>query len=419
MGSFARPDGGAAVPWQPATRKLEALSALRDQAALADDGPFTEDKAVTVILPAYNESAALANVLDSLFTVLDGQCEIIVVDDGSTDDTAAIASRYPCRVLRHERNRGKGAAVQTAVREAQGTSLIVMDADATYPVEAVPGIIALLKEYDLVRCTRLTGKDNMPVTNRFGNWLFDTILRIVHDLEGQDHLSGFYGVRRAALATLQLEANGFDLEAEIGIKARAHGWRIGSLGISYNARIGAKKLRPWRDGWTILRRLLALALVYNPLLMFVTPGILLWIVAGVFMLVLSRGPVTTPFVGLDVHSFLVAALAMPVGFQCVVFGVAASLYGVDCGIPPRPWLRRLSSPPVRFGAAAIGLLLCGLGFAAALILFLRWTMAGAGPFTEIQPLVLSLVSMLWGTQIVVAALFLSIFAGRIYGAKDA
>ncbi len=216
--------------------------------------------AATIILPAYNEAVALPAVLGGLLAALAPDCEIIVVDDGSTDATASVARDYPCRLLRHPRNRGKGAAVRTGLSAARGDFVIVMDADATYPASAVPRMIALAREYDIVRCTRHEGTANIPPLNRLGNHLFDRVLQALHGLEGVDHLSGLYGARRAALDAMGLTAERFDLEVEIGVKARALRLRATSLPVEYGARQGEKKLRAWRDGWSILYRTMTLAL---------------------------------------------------------------------------------------------------------------------------------------------------------------
>jgi glycosyltransferase involved in cell wall biosynthesis len=222
----------------------------------------------TIVLPAYNEAAALPTVLSTLAAALDNRYEVIVVDDGSADDTAAIAASYPCRVLRHEQNRGKGAAVRTGIAAAQGRHIIIMDADNTYPVEAVPGMVDLLEQHPIVRGERQYDAQRMPLVNRIGNMLFDTLLNRVHGLEGSDHLSGLYGLRREVLDALCLRAERFDLEVEIGIKARALGLRSMSLPIPYGMRLGEKKLRAWHDGWYILRRSLVLGLRTNPVITF-------------------------------------------------------------------------------------------------------------------------------------------------------
>ncbi|MDQ3810378.1 MAG: glycosyltransferase family 2 protein, partial [Chloroflexota bacterium] len=202
----------------------------------------------SIILPAYNEAEALPEVLRSLHATIGEQCEVLVVDDGSSDGTGQIASQYPCRLLTHERNQGKGAAVRTGIRAARGQSIIIMDADNTYPADAVPHMISLLAEYDFVRGIRSEGTSHIPLLNRIGNSLFNTILRCLHGLEGTDHLTGLYGLEKSALERLDLTSNGFDLEVEIGIKARTLGLRSTSFPIKYGPRLGEKKLSAWRDG---------------------------------------------------------------------------------------------------------------------------------------------------------------------------
>src|SRR5579885_2883595 len=143
---------------------------------------------VSIILPAFNEGGGLSYVLSSLFLIAPADWQVIVIDDGSTDDTAEVASMYPCQLIRHESNRGKGAAVRTGLEAALGRSAIVMDADGTYPVEALPEMVELLRTHDYVRGHRLAEPDSMPWLNWVGNRLFDFMLRAVHGLQGDDLL---------------------------------------------------------------------------------------------------------------------------------------------------------------------------------------------------------------------------------------
>lgn len=368
----------------------------------------------SIILPAYNEAEALPGVLTELNQVLDEHYEIIVVDDGSRDDTAAVAGRFPCRVLRHQHNRGKGAAIRTGLNHAIGQYIVVSDADATYPAHAIPRIVELLATHDLVRCKRPHNSEHMPALNRVGNWLFDSLLSLLHGLDGADHLSGLYGLRREAVLRLKLVSSGFDIEAEIGIKARVRGLRVCAFPVDYQPRVGEKKLRAFQDGFHILSRILALVLLYNPLLTFIIPGLLLLILMLGGALLLSRGPVVTPYFGLSIHSFIVAALGSVAAFQFITFGLSAALYAVEAGdVPPR-WLVRLSSRRLRLSAAVIG---SGLMLAALVdmaLLIGRWVLAGLpGLFEETRDLVLASTVLVGGLQLLSAALFLSIFAGRL------
>jgi len=367
----------------------------------------------SVILPAYNEAEALPQVLDTLLAVLPADCEIVVVDDGSTDDTVSEARKHNCRVVQHAQNMGKGAAVRTGISQARGQRLVIMDADASYPSEMVPRVLDLLRDHDLVRCHRESRHEQMPFINRVGNWMFDRLLALVHGLEGTDHLSGLYGFRRDVILRMKLESDGFDIEAEIGIKARVHGLRVETLPITYHPRLGEKKLRPWRDGTLILRRILLLVLIYNPMATFVIPGFVLMVLAVGVAIMLSGGPIITPYFGLNIHSYIVAALGTLAAFQLIAFGMAAALYGTEVGYRPQRWLTVLSSRIVRLGSAVIGVLFVLVASTNVIRLIIKWVAGGAGPFTETRALVLSSTLAVWGLQIVSTMLFLSIFSGRL------
>ena len=167
-----------------------------------------------------------------------------MVDDGSNDDTADVAERYPVRLIKHKTNRGKGVAIRTGIAEAQGENVVIMDADATYPVPAIKEMVELLDENDLVRGIRESEPESMPVVNRFGNWLFNKLLAISHGLEGADQLTGLYAIRRSEAVRLGTEARGFDIETEIGIKAKARGLREAEIPISYLPRVGREEAQP-------------------------------------------------------------------------------------------------------------------------------------------------------------------------------
>ncbi len=369
----------------------------------------------SVILPAYNEEAALPTVLADLERHLDERYEILVVDDGSTDGTAEIAEAFRCRLLRHAGNRGKGAAMVTGAVAAGTDRLVFMDADATYPAEAVPRLVRLLDANDLVRAERPANSRNMPAPNRLGNRIFSALLNAFHGLEGTDHLSGLYGIRRQPFLAMGLESTGFDIEAEIGIKARMRGLRVARMPIEYRNRLGDKKLRPLRDGMHILTRIVGMLVLFSPMATFVVPGLLLMGAALAGAIALAGGPVRVASIGLSINTFLLASLGVLAGLQLVIFGVAATLYRVEAGYPVRRWLLVLASRRVRLGSAAVGALLAVIGFVRVLTLTVGWLQAGAGLFVETRALVGAAVLALLGLQLLSGGLFLSIFAGRIRG----
>jgi glycosyltransferase involved in cell wall biosynthesis len=365
----------------------------------------------TVVLPAYNEGAALPHVLDELGEYLDRSYEVLVIDDGSTDDTADVAGRYPVRLVQHVTNRGKGVAIRTGIAEAQGENVVIMDADATYPVPAIKEMVELLDDHDLVRGVRESEPESMPFVNRIGNWLFNKLLALSHGLEGADQLTGLYAMRRSEAVKLGTEARGFDIETEIGIKAKARGLREAEIPISYLPRVGEKKLSPWKDGLRILGRVIVLLLIYNPTLTFIVPGLVLMAITISGAVILSDGPVHTSYLGLNIHSFIVAALGVLAAFQLVIFGVAAALYGVEAGKEPPRWLRWVISVRFRLTVGLLGLVLM-LGSIAKLIqLTIQW--AGNNVFTDTRGLVLTTSFLVLGLQVISAVLFISIFSGRL------
>lgn len=374
--------------------------------------PGPNSPLVSIILPAYNEAEALPKVLDELLLRIDTPFEIIVVDDGSSDGTAQVAQEYPIQLIQHNANLGKGAAVRTGLEAAQGEYVIIMDADASYPAEAVPELVSLLGTYDLVRCTRKDGKEHMPRINRLGNWFFERLLGNVIGLEGEDHLSGLYGLHRDDLLKMDLSAQAFDLEAEINWKAKVYGLKVANLPINYQERVGQKKLHPLRDGWLILNRILFMALTYNPVAIFVIPGLLIMLLGILGAGILRNTNLETPYFGVNIHSFILATIGILLGFQMMIFGLAAALYAVEAGYRPKPWLLFLSSVKVRVVVGLVGLVLALGGFAGLAMLVAGWIAAGTGPFKETRALVLNSTILVAGVQLLSASLFLSIFAER-------
>ncbi|MDQ4076866.1 MAG: glycosyltransferase family 2 protein [Chloroflexota bacterium] len=365
----------------------------------------------TIVIPAYNEEEALPHVLKDIFTVIDDSYEVIVVDDGSRDNTGVAASTYPCRIISHDENRGKGAAMKTGLRHARGQNIIFIDGDATYPAAVIPEMVRHLDQCDFVRGARCDGRDNIPWINRIGNGLFDHLIRRLHQVDGSDLLTGLYGLKKQGIMAMRLESEGFDIESEIMIKARTLGLRTSTIPIQYRQRIGTKKLSPMKDGVRILKRVLALALFLNPFLTYALPGLILWSIALMGLLLLGDGPIMTAMTGLSTNTLIVSAMAFLTGFQMVVLGCVVNLYIVQSGL--RAPSRILSVVAERFPCSAgslfgAALILFGLGW--SLSLAWGWGLNGFGPFNETTMLVMALALVVWGFQLLCTTIFLSLFA---------
>lgn len=212
---------------------------------------FTRDIKYSLIIPAYNEEEGLPVVLNDVFELINESFEIIVVDDGSTDRTREVAQRFPCRVISHNQNSGKGAAMKTGIKEARGESIIFIDADNTYPPEGILELARALENYDMALASRKTGHQNIPAFNRIGNAIFRNSIRYIYGFQGYDPLTGLYGMKKAYLKSMNLESKGFGIESEICIKAARMGLRVKDIHIKYRDRIGKAKLNGLKDGYRI------------------------------------------------------------------------------------------------------------------------------------------------------------------------
>jgi hypothetical protein len=366
---------------------------------------------VSIVLPAYNEAGAIPIVVNDIRAHVP-DAEIVVVDDASTDETAEIAREAGCTVVRHETNRGKGAGLRSGFRASHGEYVIFMDADATYPAAAVPEMVQLLSENDYVRADRAIDASNTPLINRIGNKVMERTLQTLHGLRPGDHLSGLYGFRREAFEALGTDAQGFDIEVEIGIKVKEQNMTSTSVPIDYLPRVGDKKLQPLQDGARILGRILRLVLIYRPLLLFGVPGAFLTIVSLVAAVLLASGPVQTGYLGLSIHTFIVAALGVLAGFQLLTFGIAGAAYRQSLGFSVSPHITRVTSPRARAVAATIGTLLavgCGIWL---LVTIVGWVLSGGPVFTATRALVSSATGAVFGLQLLSASLFVTLLAEK-------
>jgi histidinol-phosphate phosphatase family protein len=215
---------------------------------------------VSVIVPAYNEERALPIVLAKIFGVIDRRYELIVVDDGSTDRTAEVASQFPCRVIRHEVNRGKGEALKSTIRQARGENIIWIDADDSYPVKLIPRMAEALDIYDMVVCSRKHGQENIPQLNRIGNFIFRNLIRKIYGFKPYDPCSGLYGAKKSHLEMMGLSSRRFAIEPEISIKGGRMKLKMLDIPIEYRPRLGETKLSSlragWEDMWTIFKLIL-------------------------------------------------------------------------------------------------------------------------------------------------------------------
>ena len=220
-------------------------------------------KEVTVIFPALNEEETIIKVIDEVpVAELERKgyrVKIVVVDNGSTDRTGELASSRDVKVIMEPR-RGKGRAIRTAFESVKGDFVFMLDADFTYPATSIPPMLALLEGgCDVVLGSRLKGqmeKGAMRTLNVIGNNLLALMANTLYRTRISDLCTGCWGFRSDVIKTLNLDAVGFDLEANMFIEIAKHGYRIGEVPIQYRKRKTPSKLSSIQAGYGIGRMLI-------------------------------------------------------------------------------------------------------------------------------------------------------------------
>jgi glycosyltransferase involved in cell wall biosynthesis len=224
---------------------------------------------LSVIVPAYNEAETVAQVIERVLSVeLEGfEREIIVVDDGSTDGTREILERmdgqWPdlVRVEHHEQNRGKGAAVRTALEHVTGDVVITQDADLEYDPEDYPKLLARFEDPAVQVVYGSRNLRNNPRSSwsfYWGGRLVSWVSNLLYGSKLTDEATGYKALRTDLLRSLDLQADGFEFCPEVTSKVLRRGVKIHEVPISYQPRtLEEGKKISWRDGvqaiWTLLR----------------------------------------------------------------------------------------------------------------------------------------------------------------------
>jgi len=212
---------------------------------------------VAVLIPTLNEEMSIGQVIDRIpvehLSNKGYEMSIYVVDGNSIDRTQHIAKEKGAELILEKRP-GKGAAMQTAFKRIDADYFIMIDGDNTYPPEKIVDFLDLLKNYDIVLGSRLRGKIEdgaMPKINIFGNFALTLIARALYGKKVTDVCTGFWGFRGETISSMELVAQGFEIEADMYAECSRHGFSIVELPIDYRKREDRPKLSSIDDGLKI------------------------------------------------------------------------------------------------------------------------------------------------------------------------
>jgi len=224
---------------------------------------------LSVVIPVYNEAATIEEIVRRVQAVdLGVEKELVLVDDASTDGTREILARMQAhqpelKVLFHEHNCGKGAALRTGFAAATGDAIVIQDADLEYDPQDLKGLLKPILDghADVVYGSRFLGGGPHRVVyfwHYVGNRLLTTLSNMMTDLNLTDMEVCYKMFRREVLESVKIQEDRFGFEVEITAKVARGNWRVYEVPVSYYGRSYAEgKKITWRDGlwalWCILK----------------------------------------------------------------------------------------------------------------------------------------------------------------------
>ncbi len=286
---------------------------------------------MSVVIPALNEEEAIQAQVRAIQRVLDAErmdYEIIVIDDGSSDRTAERAVEAGARVLRHLENRGYGASLKTGIDAAQFDTIVISDADGTYPSEEIPELIARLETADMVVGARTTQVAHVPLARRPAKWILGKLANQIAGRNIPDLNSGLRAFRRDCVRQyFPILSNQFSFTTTVTLALLADDYRIVYHPINYYARVGHSKIKP-RHFMEFIMLVLRMAMLFQPMKIFV-PLALLCMSLGVLKVIFDLVSFIPRTGGLS-WSFLFqpvlstsAILLLLVGLQLLLIGMVA------------------------------------------------------------------------------------------------
>jgi glycosyltransferase involved in cell wall biosynthesis len=342
---------------------------------------------VSVVMPCLNEADTLATCIQKALRAMEQAGiggEVVVADNGSSDDSVAIARAAGARVVMVA-DKGYGAALMGGIAAARGRFIIMGDADDSYDFGEVPKFVARLREGDeLVQGCRLESGGGrvlpgaMPRLHRWlGNPLFSRVARRWFRAPVHDIYCGLRGFTKTLYEGLDQRCTGMEFATEMIIKASLAGAKIGEVPITLHPdgrTSHPPHLKTFRDGWRTLR----FFLMCSPRRLFLLPGLTL-IALGIAGYTAAMPGLTIGRITFDAHTLLFASLAVICGTQSVLFAAIAKTFAITEGVLPHdPRVERFSRVGILERGLILGIVVGLIGAFMLLAAFNEWRVRGFG-----------------------------------------
>jgi glycosyltransferase involved in cell wall biosynthesis len=228
---------------------------------------------ISIVIPVFNEAAILGTLLGKVQALRLSRAEIIVVDDGSADDSAEIALSAGASVIRHPYNIGNGAAVKSGIRAARGKVIILIDGDGQHPPEDIPKLLGEAANYHMVVGARARGS-KLRFHRYAANLLYNFLASYVTQFNVQDLTSGFRVLsRRDALRFIDLLPNTFSYPTTLTLAFLRSGFTVKYIPIQTLYRAGQSKISLVTDGIRFLLIITKIATLFSPFRVFLPVSI--------------------------------------------------------------------------------------------------------------------------------------------------
>jgi len=230
---------------------------------------FTPDGCqVSIVIPAFNEAESLEAVIKKITMLGLPGCEIIVVDDGSTDGSSDVALKAGANVIRHPYNIGNGAAVKSGIRVARGRTIVLMDGDGQHQPQDIPKLLAETRDYHMVVGARAKGS-KLRFHRYAANMIYNWLASYVTQFNVKDLTSGFRALPRAeALRFIDLLPNTFSYPTTLTLAFLRSGLTVKYVPIQSLYRSGQSKISLVSDGFRFLLIITKIATLFAPFRIF-------------------------------------------------------------------------------------------------------------------------------------------------------
>jgi len=382
---------------------------------------------LSIVMPCLNEERTVGICIEKALRFMRANGiagEVVIGDNGSTDDSVRIAESLGARVASTPK-KGYGFALMAGIKAAQGRYIIMGDADDCYDFSALGEMLEKLRAgHDLVMGNRFKGgikPGAMPFLHRYlGNPVLSMLGRLFFKIPVRDFHCGLRGFSKEAYSRLNMQTGGMEFASELVVKASLQKFKIAEVPVILypDGRDRKPHLRTWSDGWRHLRFLL----LHSPDWLFLYPGLFLLLIGITGAAILSFGDIRIEHVRLGIHTLLYAYLFIMVGFHFLSFFMVSRLFGIDTQLFPQPKeyhkVRKLVTLET---GLIVGFILLLAGIFLSAINIYDWKQTGFGdlePNHNLRLLFPSITFILIGIEIILASFILSFIKISIRQEED-